>query len=265
MFDQATTVAVVQAPPAPRAPRTTRRRRPVAPAGPVALRIETLVKGPAAATVALTFDTSDCDGSVAPGKRALVFVDSHGSLVEGYEGALPATGDWVAVLGRWRDAATAADRAALLVALTVAGGETGLGAGTALAEHPELLAVLTRDQIASLVAVLPRVSSLSLLPLALARVHAPGLDAAIAARDRGPVHRRTLIYGDIARGLATISDYEAITDPAALADAIVHARAPAHVVAAFDRCERVRRARLRSFQGYYGGEPVDELARACRQ
>lgn len=247
-FDRATTVAIVRAEPVVLTGKQKKVQQAAHPghvyhySGDVGVTVETILKGAPAKQLVVKLGGSDCDGVLEPDRRTLVFLNADGSLTEGYDGVLDVRdGTWPAVLAEW---AKTTDRAALLVDRVAAGGPIADDAARALTEHPDVLAALTAAQIDTLVKLVPK-STMSELPLALARVHAPGLVAALA--------KHGSLWAHEARQIAPLTDFEAITDTAALADAIAKADKQ-HAVAAFDRCERVRGKRLDyAFQLYMRG------------
>lgn len=204
---------------------------------------------------------TSCDVPFRDGDEALVFLDADGWTEGAHEGYLRAVAAWQPVLTTWATAADAEARAAALVdAATAAEAEVRREAAHFLVDEPALLAVLDQGQRDRLAAQLSSRADKSAadpnLALVLVRLRHPAAAAALPK------------WMKRARAIAAVTRFEAARDPAALADAIAAARKPAERWAAFERCERVRGARLASFRRV--AEELDrvtppELAAACRE
>ncbi len=148
--------------------------------GDVHVAVELALKGKPGTELRVTLGGTDRDPWLEQDRRTIVFVDASGAVDR--DGVLPIhDSTWPDVLAAWGKA-TVVERAALLVDQIAAGGELADAAATALTEHPDVLAALGAAQIDRLTGLVARVHSTSLLPLALARIHARGLAAAIARR-----------------------------------------------------------------------------------
>lgn len=255
LHDRAAIVAVVRvdAVPAPRG-------RHKVQIGRVTLAVESVIRGGRTATLTSRLTGSTCDAGFRRGKRALVFLDARGDVVGAYDGYLELADDtWPDLLRAWGASTDASDRAALLARTILGGGRPARDAAWTLTDSPDLLAALDAATVTDLVAHTRRVHVDSMLPVALARRHAVGLAAAMGRRD--------FTFGADARALAKVTRFEAIDDPALLADELARARG-IDAAAAFDRCERVRGKRLaRSFFDWMGGfdpSTAPAFVEACR-
>lgn len=242
LHDRAATVAVVRvtAVPAPRG-------RHKVQIGRVTLAVERMIRGGRATTLTSRLTGSSCDAGFRRGKRALVFLDAGGDVVGAYDGYQEIADDtWPELLRRWGASAAPTERAAILAEVITTGrGEPTRDAAWTLTDSPDLLAALDSTQIAALVDATRRTHVDSMLPVALARLHATGLAAAMG--------RRTFTFGADARELAKHARFEAIDDAAVLADQLAAATG-AEAAAAFDRCERLHRRKLAaSFFDYMSG------------
>lgn len=255
LHDRADTVAVVRvtAVPAPRG-------RHKVQIGRVTLAVERMIRGGRATRLTSRLTGSTCDAGFTRGQRALVFLDARGDIVGAYDGYIPIRDNvWPELLRRWGASSAPADRAALLAETILEGGAPARAAAWTLTDSPDLLAALDRTTVASLVDHTRRVHVDSMLPAALARLHATGLDAAMG--------RRAFTFGADARALAKVARFEAIDDPALLADELANARG-IEAAAAFDRCERLHRKKLAvSFFDWMGGfdpSAAPAFVTACR-
>ncbi len=253
LFDLAETVAVAKV----------RRMPPAAhglgPAGDVDLAVRQLLKGKAGKLVAKETNTS-CAAGFAVGRTALVFVGADGWPVGHYEGYVRDYAKLLPTLERYAAATTEADRGQVVIDAL---GDPAMAeeAGWWIVDHPELLARLDAVAIerVRVAADTSRWAS-SQLTAILVRLHRPVADAALAQRGRFVDQRL--------RDLSAITTFEAVTDPAVLADAIAsNTNVELDRIAALDRCERVRGTRLYWFTRYYGGVAPQfwaALATACR-
>jgi hypothetical protein len=231
--------------------------------GPVGLVAKRRLKGTTRRLVALETNTS-CTTGFRSGRTALVFVGSDRWIAGHYEGYIERPGPGLlAALDAWAAAATAADRAAVLVT-TVAGTDPRLRGDAAnyLLDHPPLIAALTADQATTLVGATRRGDRHDEWVLAiLARQHGPAWRDRLAATP-APTLSPAL------RALAD-HDLEAVTDAGTLADLIAHTPgedAPARI-AATERCERLHGKLLAEFSMYSQGRSDhgwQQLAIACR-
>lgn len=251
LFDLAADVAVVRVGKVPRAHY----------AGPVSLRVEERLKGGKKKTLVATESNTSCATGFRGGRRALVFLDRDRGTTGAYEGYLESPTDALLTAVRaWSAAATPAARAAVLVGVVGSDDrQVALDAAYYLADHPELIAVLTAEQTSVLVAARGDRRTDEWIALVLARQHGDAWRAMIAAGSlpAGPI-----------TALAA-HDLEAITDTGALADRIAAATGELSTerIAAFERCERVHGRALASISSYGRGRSDHGwamLVTACR-
>ena len=262
VFDAAATVLVVRGREEPAA-----KSDPAPPAHTWRARIavEKQLKG--TPTKELVIDVPDCcacGGDIRPGYRTIVMLDAHNDFVAGMDGSIYAHDSrlWIDTLASWSKLTSTTERASFLAAAVIAGGDVGAQAAIALAERPELAAALTPEQVARLLKIV-RNEDDSLLPLALARLRVPGLIDALH-KSHG------LLYLEPALAIAASTEFESLTDPAKLADAInkLADLGGPRAAAALDRCERVRNMHLALIQSYarprVGKDEWLVFAAACR-
>lgn len=252
LFDLAVDVAVVKVGPVP-GPRY---------AGRVALRVKQRLKGARRGTITARETNTSCATGFRGGRTALVFIGADRWPAGAYEGYLekpsPAV---VATLTAWAQPQPEVDRAGLLVA-AIAGPERALRRDAAwhLVDHPELIAALTADHTAALVAARGDDDAGRLVAMILARQHGPAWRDLIAAGLPPRTPALTVLAAH---------DLERVTDAGALADLIAQTpgeRAPERI-AAFERCERVHGRLLEAFTSYSNGHAEHwwlKLAEACR-
>jgi hypothetical protein len=240
-------------------------------AGPVALRVQQRIKGPARRSIAARETNTSCATGFRRGRTALVFVGADRWPVGHHEGYIerprPAH---VAAMIAWVRAATDGEKAAVLVPL-IAGADEALRDDAAwfLLDHPALIAALD----AAATEELGRVAA-TLGAGTRREIIAAGLVVAILARQHGAAWRDLLAKGGLparAPGVAALAahNFEDVPDPAALAEIIDKATgesAPERI-AAFERCERIHGHLLEEYSTYSHGRAErwwPKLAEACR-
>lgn len=247
LYDVATAVATA----------TVRVGQPPSRSGPVELDVHEQLKG-APAPALHAAENGSCTAGLRTGKEVLVFVGADGLAVGFWSGVvdLPAPAI-VDAMRAWRAAATPAAQVEALVA-AIESPDRILAADAAyyLADEPALLVAIDDAHAARIAA---HTGGDQWGPeIILTRVHGPQLAALVAARA-------------LPRDLRAIArhEFEAVTDPAVLALAMVRARGDlARRVAAFERCERLHGRRLERFSSYdgaaFGAATWRVLAAACR-
>ncbi|MBK9035151.1 MAG: hypothetical protein IPL61_28455 [Myxococcales bacterium] len=232
-------------------------------AGRVALRVKQGLKGARRGTITARETNSSCSTGFRSGRTALVFIAKDRWPAGSFEGYIekpsPAL---VATLTAWAQPQSDVDRAGLLVA-AIASPERALRRDAAwhLVNHPELIAALTADQTAALVAARGTDGTGRMVAMILARQHGQAWRDLVAA---GGLPPRTPALTVLAA-----QDFERVTDVGVLADVIARTpgeRAPERI-AALERCERVHGAQLEAFTSYSGGHAEPwwlKLAEACR-
>ena len=239
-------------------------------AGAVSMRVTRALKGRRATLTAHETNTS-CATGFRRGKTALVFLDARRWPVGSFEGYIEKPSPAVIIaMTTWLAATTPRARAEVLVG-AIAGNDRTLRADAAqhLLDEPELLAALTPDALAVLVAAVSanvdKTATTTILTVLL-RVHGDAWKQLVAS---APTTAPTTAPPDRAVAALLAHDLEAITDPAVLADRIDAGKGdydPARI-AATDRCERVRGVRLSHFSSYASGRSDHgwkQLAEACR-
>ncbi|MBL8623108.1 MAG: hypothetical protein JNK64_17460 [Myxococcales bacterium] len=253
LFELARDVAVVKvgAVPGPRA------------AGLVGLSVKQRLKGAARRLVARETNTS-CHVGFRRGRTALVFIGADRWPAGDYEGYIERpSAALLATLAAWRDAATDADRAGVLVAaIDGAVATLRFDAALYLLDHPPLIAALTPDHVVALRRASQRGERDDATVLAiLARQHGPAWRDVLAARPAPTLDQALQALAD--------HDLEAITAAGTLADLIAQTpgeHAPLRIAAA-ERCERLHGKLLVEFSMYSVGRSDhgwQQLAVACR-
>jgi hypothetical protein len=256
LHDRATVVAVVRVASVP-APRGRHKVQ----IGSVRLAVESMIKGTRATTLSSRVTGSSCDAGFRRGKRALVFLDARGDVVGHYEGVIEIGTDdtWPDILRAWGAAPLPTERGALLAKTILADDRRGRDAAWTLTSSPDLLTALDAATVSDLVDHTRRVNVDSMLPVALARLHAVGLTSAMSGRP--------FTFSKDARALAKVTRFEGIDDPSLLADELAAAQG-IEAAAAFDRCERIHQRRLTfSFFDWMSGfDPsrAPAFVEACR-
>lgn len=232
-------------------------------AGLVSLSVKQRLKGANRALVARETNTS-CHVGFRRGRSALVFIDADRWPTGSYEGYIERpSAALLTTLAAWRDAATDADRAAVLV--TALDGAVPLlrqDAALYLLDHPTLIAALTADHTATLRRAAARGDRFDDTVLGiLARQHGQAWRDVLATRPASTLSKPLRALAD--------HDLEAETAAGALADLIAQTpgeRAPLRIAAA-ERCERLHGKRLVEFSMYSIGRSEhgwQQLAVACR-
>ncbi|MCW5802407.1 MAG: hypothetical protein KIT31_08470 [Deltaproteobacteria bacterium] len=255
MFDEAAHVAigtVASLPP----PRPGGR----AGAGDATLAVARTLKGPAGKELTIRISDTSCGVELRPAERLLVFTTADGLPAGAYQGVVRDVGRWEKALASWSAAGTdAAARAAVLVDAIASGDDKlAVEAAAHLVDEPALIAAIDPAGRKRLGAATVGTSDWSFGWL-LVRLHDPR-----AARVVPP-------WAGLAKGIAAVTAFEAVSDTAALAGAIERGPAASRF-AAFDRCERVRGLRLARFSRYVQDLDTPKtpaawsvLATACRR
>jgi hypothetical protein len=256
LFDAAAHVAIgTIATVPPELPRMKGRPGP----GEAKLTVARALRGPRVAELGVRISDTSCGVFLKAGERVLVFTDADGWPAGAHDGVIRDAAKWEKVIDAWAAAGNDAARAAVLV--------------NAIASGDDALAVEAAAYLVDEPALIAAIDAAGRKRIAAAKVGTNDWSHGfILVRLRDP-HAASVVpsWATLAKAIAAVPTFEAEADTGKLADAIERGT-PASRFAAFDRCERVRGAKLWRFSRYVqdldtpkGASAWKALAESCRK